>query len=314
MANLPGVRLEDRVRPFTNTGLDYFGPITVAIGRRREKRWVALFTCLSIRGIHLEIVSSLSTDAAIQAIRRFAARRGNPRKIYCDNATCFHGAERELREALAELNQDEIIREMTKRGIEWAFIPPGAPHMGGAWERLVRSVKTSLKTVLKERVPKEETLHTFLTEIEKVLNDRPLTEISSDPDDENCLTPNHLLLGEETTSDRLGLFDDRDLCLSKQWRISQRLADMFWKRWVAEYLPTLTRRTKWQKNEKSVSVDSLVLVVDGNLPRGLWLRGRVIKTYPGEDGVIRVAEVKTNLGVLKRPVVKLCVLKLNSDT
>ena len=153
MAGLPASRLTPNVRPFSTCGMDYFGPMDVRVGRRTEKRYGVLFTCMVTRAVHLELATSLTTDSCVMAIRRFIGRRGYPRKIYSDNGTNLHGADKVLRKALEEFDQDVIRAELTPKEISWMFNPPAAPHMGGAWERLVRSVKTALKAVLKEQVP-----------------------------------------------------------------------------------------------------------------------------------------------------------------
>jgi len=214
--------------------MDYFGPMEVTIGRRREKRYGVLFTCLSTRAIHLEIAPSLTTDSAINAIRRMANRRGTPKEIYSDNGTNLRGADKELQKALKGLDQNGIRRELTTTKIDWHFIPPAAPHLGGSWERMVRSVKTSLRAVLNEKAPKEDDLATLFTEAENLVNSRPLTRVSDDPDDDECLTPNHFLIGSSGSSQPPGTFNDRDLSIKARWKYSQRLADHFWKRWLKE--------------------------------------------------------------------------------
>ncbi|XP_073964433.1 uncharacterized protein [Choristoneura fumiferana] len=235
MGDLPRARIDPYSRPFTNCGVDYFGPLTVTIGRRHEKRWVALFTCLTTRAVHLEIVASLSTDSAIMALRRMAARRGWPRVMYSDNGTCFRGADTELRAAYEEWLPE--LRDIGLRHrMEWRFIPPGAPNQGGAWERLVRSVKTALTATLFSRAPKEEVLVTLLAEAEQTVNARPLTHVSVDPCDEEALTPSHFLLGGPAGTPPTGTCDEAD---RRAWRASQALANHFWARWVREYLPTL---------------------------------------------------------------------------
>ncbi|XP_073954849.1 uncharacterized protein [Choristoneura fumiferana] len=188
--DLPDVRLEHHQRPFTNTGLDYFGPVEVSIGRRREKRWIALFTCMTTRAVHLEIVTSLSADSAIMSIRRFAARRGLPTKILSDNGTSFVGANRQM----CEFYSDGVQDFAASKCIEWCFIPPAAPFMGGCWERLVKTVKSALLVTLKERSPREELLHTLLLEAEALVNSRPLTYVTENGQYES-LTPFHFLIG-----------------------------------------------------------------------------------------------------------------------
>ncbi|XP_055633434.1 uncharacterized protein LOC129773807 [Toxorhynchites rutilus septentrionalis] len=147
MASLPAVRLTSFVRPFSFVGLDYFGPVFVRVGRSLAKRWIALFTCLTVRAVHMEVVHSLSTVSCIMVVRRFVARRGPPREFYSDNGTCFQGASKELKKEIEKRN-DALASTFTSAETSWKFIPPAAPHMGGVWERLVRSVKVATGAVL----------------------------------------------------------------------------------------------------------------------------------------------------------------------
>ena len=305
MAALPPARLAYQSRPFSHCGMDYFGPMLVKIGRRREKRWGAIFTCMSTRAVHLELAHSLSTDSAICALRRFAARRGTPLRIYCDNGTNFRGMSIELTRAIREIDQSQIGEFATKNKIEWVFNPPTASHMGGAWERLIRSIKTSLAVVLKEHAPKEETLLTILAEIEHAVNSRPLTHVSLDPRDDEALTPNHFLLGASSGQIRINKYDVQTLCTKKQWQIAQHFADAFWRRWLREYVPTLIPRKKWQYDDDPLKINDVVLILDTNTERNQWKKGIVTRIFPGTDGQVRVVELRTASGVLLRPTRKL---------
>ena len=296
MGDLPRERLQHHQFPFSCTAVDYFGPMQVTVGRRSEKRWGALFTCLTTRAIHLELVPSLSTSSMIMALRRMASRRGTPKVIFSDNGTNFIGAHKELEEAAEE------------KGIQWKFIPPGCPNMGGAWERLVRTVKTALAAVLNERNPPEEVLHTLMTEVEHIVNSRPLTPVSMDPEEEESLTPNHFLLGRSCAAMAPGEFSDTDLIGKANWRTTQRLADHFWKRWIREYLPLLMQRRVEGRETSDPREGDIVLIVDATLPRNSWPRGEVMKTYPGPDGRTRVLDVRTTGGVLRRPTRRIIVL------
>ncbi|XP_048485725.1 uncharacterized protein LOC125490479 [Plutella xylostella] len=162
----------------------------------------------------------------------------------------------------------EALRHRT----EWRFIPPGAPNQGGAWERLVRSVKTALKAVLDQQFPKEELLQTLLAEVEHSINSRPLTHVSVDPRDPEALTPNHFLLGSPEGLPSTGPCQPTDL---RALRRVQALADSFWRRWVQEYQPTLIPRSSSPSTERNLQVGDLVIVVDNSLPRNTWPRGRV---------------------------------------
>lgn len=174
MGQLPRIRLEYGVHPFTYTGVDYFGPFEVAVGRRREKRYGVLFTCRTCRAVHLEVASSLTTDSFLMAWRRFISRRANPKEMHSDNGTNFRGAESELQRSIKNLDNNIIKSSLAGRHTTWNFIPPGSPHFGGCWERMVRPIKSSLSVTLKNRrPPSDELLHTLLLEAEHVVNSRP---------------------------------------------------------------------------------------------------------------------------------------------
>ncbi|XP_070138635.1 uncharacterized protein [Drosophila bipectinata] len=198
MAELPYPRVAAFHRPFSYTGVDYFGPLMVRVRRSSEKRYGVLFTCLSTRAIHLEVAYSLTTDSCILAVRSFMARRGCPVELWSDNGTNFQGACTELRRAFEDMDKDLLSREFTGPQMTWKFIPPASPHMGGAWERLVRSVKTALESILLDKRPSDELLRAALMEAEAIVNSRPLTYIPFEDENEESLTPNHFLLGSST--------------------------------------------------------------------------------------------------------------------
>ncbi|XP_063827161.1 uncharacterized protein LOC135076671 [Ostrinia nubilalis] len=313
MGDLPEARMAHHQRPFTFCGIDLFGPMEVVVGRRREKRYGVLFTCLTVRAIHIEIVHFLTTDSLIMALRRMACRRGWPRHIYSDNGTNLRGADVELRKAMQELDEEALGAEALNSGAQWTFIPPGSPHWGGAWERLIRSVKSSLRVILKERAPKDEVLRTLLIEVENIVNGRPLTHVSVEPGAPESLTPNHFLIGSSTNLPIAGAFDDSDLFLRKQWRQAQKLADMYWQRWVKEYLPTLIPRSKWHQERKPLKEGDLVFIADSDSPRNVWPRGIIAKVFPGKDGRVRVVEVRTSGGVLRRSAARVAPVPLGME-
>ncbi|XP_062710822.1 uncharacterized protein LOC134288907 [Aedes albopictus] len=194
MAPLPKVRLTPHIRAFSHTGVDYFGPILVKQGRSLVKRWVALFTCLTTRAVHLEIVYSLSTQSCVMAIRRFVARRGFPSDLYSDNGTCFRGASNLLTDQMEAIHEHCAVT-FTNARTSWHFNPPSAPHMGGCWERMVRSVKAAMGAISEHpRHPSDEVLETVVLEAEAIVNSRPLTYVPLDTENQEALTPNHFLL------------------------------------------------------------------------------------------------------------------------
>ncbi|CAG7667006.1 unnamed protein product, partial [Allacma fusca] len=289
---------------------------TVSTAFILAKTKVAPLKPLSIPRLELQaavLAEDLTTSATINALRRFIGRRGEPEDIYSDNGTNFKGASRELREALKKLNEKQVAEIAVSKGINWHFIPPASPHMGGCWERMVRSVKVALQASLHERVPREDVLRTLLVEAESLVNSRPLTFVSVDPDDPESLTPNHFLLGKNNLVSSPGIFTDDDVRLRNHWKFTQRLADYFWCRWVKEFLPTLTRRTKWFNRVDPIQVGDSVVIADPNAARGTWPLAVVIRVFPDRNGQVRFADVRTKDGVYRRPSTKLCVLDVRKE-
>jgi transposase InsO family protein len=305
MGQIPPERFFAHEKPFTATGVDYFGPIMVAAGRKSIKRYGVLFTCLTTRAIHLEVANDLSASSCIMAVRRMISRRGQVKHMFSDNGTNLRGADREMRESIERLQDTQYGLAMTNLGIKWSFIPPGAPHMGGCWERMIGSAKRALTAVMVGRTPTDEVLATVFAEVEYIINSRPLTHVSDDNNDPLSLTPNHFLIGAAGVTVAPGIFDERDGVLRRQWRVAQYLVDIYWKRWLKEYLPTLIQRKKWTKTEVNLKPGDLVTVNDKSLPRGMWPVGVIERCFPGQDGVVRVVEVRTTQGLMRRPAVKI---------
>ena len=309
MGDLPKERLMSEEPPFTHVGVDYFGPLYVRQGRSNVKRYGCLFTCLAVRVVHIEVVHPLDTDGFINALRRFVSLRGFPTTIFSDNGTNFRAGEKELRESLSEWNQTTIYDFLRQKKIIWKFNPPGASHMGGAWERIIRSIRKILKALLGQQLVTDEMLRTLMAEVAGILNSRPLTPVSSDPKDLEPLTPNHLLLLRSNPSLPVGSFGKEDSYSKRRWRQVQYISDIFWKRWLKEYLPALQERAKWMKPRRSLEIGDLVLIADENVHRGKWPLGKVVDVFRGKDGYVRSAKVQTSLTVLTRPVTKSCFLE-----
>jgi hypothetical protein len=309
MASLPDDRITAGEPPFTYVGVDLFGPFVVKCGRSELKRYGCLFTRLLIRAIHIEIVHSMETDSFLQALQRFICRRGSVRVIRSDNGTNFVGAAKELRDAVRKLSHTRIEDYLRQRSIQWQFNPPAASHMGGVWERQIRTIRKLLNMLLKEQSINDESLTTLMCLIESIINSRPLTTVSDDYRDLEPLTPNHLLLLRHAAVVPPGQFVQQDNYSRKRWRQVQYLSDVFWRRWTREYLPTLQLRQKWTKSARNIEVGDVVILMDDNTPRNTWPLGRVTEAFPGSDGLVRSVVIKTKSAVLTRPVHKLCLLE-----
>ncbi|CAL9703965.1 unnamed protein product [Knipowitschia caucasica] len=307
MADLPPARLRLFKPVFYSTGVDCFGPYTVKIGRRNEKRWGILFKCLTTRAVHLDLIPSIDTDAFLMALRRFIARRGKPKEILCDQGTNFRGGNRELREAFQSLHPD-LQDQLACQQITFAFNPPGAPHFGGCWEREIRSLKAALRVTLGAQSVTEEVLRTVLIEVEGMLNSKPLGYTSSEVADPDPVTPNCLLMGRRDASLPQVVYEGPETLGRRRWRHSQILADHFWQHFLRHYLPGLQARQKWRTESVNLQVGEVAMIVDPQLPRALWPVGTVSQVFPGPDDRIRSAEVTVKGRTYVRPVARLVSL------
>lgn len=180
---------------------------------------------------------------------------------------------------------------------------------------MVRSIKQVLYKILHEVKPSDEVLSCLFTEAENTVNSRPLTYIPISHENEESLTPNHFLRGSSNNVYEPGNFSEDDMfCSQKQWRIVQALQNRFWKRWILEYLPNLTKRTKWFTKTKDIEINDIVIICDDNAPRNTWSKGIVVDIFKSQDGTPRSALVKTTKGSFKRSVHKLAILEVRDST
>ncbi|KAL2083669.1 hypothetical protein ACEWY4_021442 [Coilia grayii] len=284
MADLPGSRVTPERPPFTCVGVDYFGPFEVKRGRSLVKRYGVLFTCLTIRAVHIKVATSLDTDSFINALRRFVARRGQVQELRSDNGTNFVGAERELKRAIEEWNQERI------------------------------SDTKVLNSTLRTQHLDEEGLQTVLCEVESILNSRPITQESTEPHDLEALTPNHLLLLKSNPSLPPGLFQEHDLYIySEKAETGPIHRRSILEKMIKEYLPQLHLCQKWTRIKRNFTAGNVVLIVDDSAPRGSWVIGRVTAAVPDQKGLVRQVWVKTPTNLVCRPVTKLCLLTEAAD-
>lgn len=310
MGNLPKVRLMAREKIFSYVGIDCFGPLFVTVGRSRQKRYGLICVCMVTRAIHLELLEDMSSGSFIRGLRNFMLRRGAVKEIYSDNGTNFKGAEIELKQAASAIEY-ELGTIAAEYGIEWHFNPPGSPHFGGIWERLIQIVKKCLYDCLKEESPRLETLRSALIEAEYVVNSRPLTHNPVEHIDEEPLTPNNLLHYSRQNVRIPASFDSCKDEIKIQWKICQRISNNFWWRWSKECLPLLTRRSKWFEKKPNIEIGDLVFIIEPNAERCNWKKGIVTRAYPGRDNLVRVAAVRTSHNrEYVRPITKLAKIDI----
>ena len=214
------------------------------------------------------------------------------------------------------MDHDYIRVKLRREGIEWLFNPPAASHMGGVWERQIKTTRKVLAGLTHEHGDRldDESFRTLMCEVEAVINSRPLTLASNDPTDLHPLTPNHLL----TTKSAVilpppGNFQKNDVYMHRRWRRVQYLVNLFWTRWKKEYLLTMQERCKWQQPKRNLMLGDIVILRDENTPRNVWPLGLVVQIEPDAQGFVRTVVVQKQESKYKRPVSKVVLLLAKED-
>lgn len=294
MADLPLQRTLESP-PFSYTGFDCFGPFTVKEQRKEIKRYGLIFTCLASRAVHIELLSDMTTNSFINGLRRFIALRGPISHLYSDQGSNFIGAATEFTKAMGELDPKDLEQFLAKQQCVFHFNSPSSSHMGGCWERMIRTARDILKGLLLEQPGRldSEGLQTLFYEVMAIINSRPLSHQANDAaQDLEPLTPNHLLTMKAGALPPPGKFEQADVYSRKQWRRIQGMAQQFWNRWRKGYLLQLQERQKWTQKQPNVAVGSIVLLKDDNQLRNTWRLGRVVSTHPSVDGLVRKIKIQ----------------------
>ncbi|XP_057305456.1 uncharacterized protein LOC130642387 [Hydractinia symbiolongicarpus] len=322
----------NKSKAFINTGLDYFGPLYIKQGKDQQKSWVCLFTCITTRALHLELVDGMSAEHFLLALRRFIARRGKPNQIVLDNASQFKAAKETIDLAWkSTINDPTVHSYLANERIEWSFIIELSPWMGGFYERLVGTTKMALKKSIGNLRLTSTQLQTILTEIEATLNSRPLTYLGDDLNDQTFITPAHFLsVNSKTGCPQFERQEDDDPDYNNQpltegkklleiWKKGNRHLDQFWNIWKNHYLLSLRERSQtFMKHSKKQSsrepkVGDIVLIKDST-PRGTWRIGRIVELLKSRDNQERAAKViLPNQNVLQRSLVHLYPLETNDE-
>jgi len=315
MGDLPLARVTPSP-PFNHTGVDFAGPYLLRspVGRKSTtyKAYISLFICFTTKAIHLEVVGALTSVAFVAAFRRFVARRGKPSTIYSDQGTNFVGAARHLGDLAKEVlhSDDSSFNDfLSTENIIWKFNPPHAPNFGGLWEAGVKSVKRHLaRTMSSGSFLTFEEFSTLLCQIEACLNSRPIAPISDSSSDSMALTPAHFLIGRSLLSVPQRNVADVPSNHLTRWNLIQQNLQHFWVRWRKEYLSQLQSRSKWHASLPPLVVGDVVLLKIDFMPPNSWPLGRIEQLFPGPDGIARVALIRTQTSLLKRPLSKVTLL------
>ena len=306
---------------FDKVGVDYAGPFYIKYGHVRKptvvKTYASVFVSLSVKTVHLELMSELTTEAFRACLRRFISRRGETNSYMSDHGTNVVGAAQEIKELIAFLktqrSQDAISEFCSTQNIQWKFIPEHTPHFGGLWEAAVKSRKTHLRRVIGSVKLTFEEFTTVLAQVESCLNSRPLVSLPLDDDGTGALTPGHFLIGRPLEALPDPSFSYRSLILFCHWHLCQALVHHFWQHWSSEYITSLKSYTKWHYPSRNICVGDIVILQQDNLIPLKWPLARMIKIHAGKDDHMRVVTVKTNSGTYKRPISKIALLLPSQD-
>ena len=309
MGQLPADRLT-QAPAFAVTGVDYAGPFNIKTSHIRKastvKGFLAVFVCFTTKAVHLEVVTTQTTEAFLAALKRFVSRRGLPTDIYSDNGGNFRGAANDLGNLYQLLKtdewQDSLRAFFLENHISWHFIPERAPHFGGLWEAAVKSAKYHLKRVVGEQNLTYEEFSTITAQVEACLNSRPLLTMDShSPDGIQTPTPGHALIGRPLVA-YPETYIPPTAITHNRWTLQQGIVQSFWKAWSSEYFRQMQATHKWKQKKKNLSVGDVVMMKDGSDFKTHWGMARITKVFPGEDGLVRAVEVAVKKAVIPSKV------------
>jgi hypothetical protein len=264
------------------------------------------------RFLHLHLLNDLSTSAVFEAMEVFWPAYGPVRQFISDNGTNFVGTAKHINSEAKKLNDfmknssNEVTALMAKQRkfISWVFIPVQSPWFGAFYERLIQVVKKSIASAIEGKRMSHNEFNIALQSASHRINNRPLTHNPISCEDEEVLTP-HLLVKHRSgwpllpSAHAIKAPHDpmKDRLL---YHRAQIYADEIAKRFVLEYLPVLTKRTKWFKDFEPIKAGDLALMVDPNVVRKQWQRARVIKIYKSRDSNVRVVDLILPDGTIRK--------------
>ncbi|XP_055632703.1 uncharacterized protein LOC129773154 [Toxorhynchites rutilus septentrionalis] len=320
MGQLPSPRVNESVA-FTHTGVDLCGPFEVYLNQKSKCKTTAyacIFICFATKAVHLEVVEDQSTAAFISALLRFTSVRGIPEVIYSDNGRNFVGASRELNRLRRiynnEVFQNKLVDIAATHRIRFSFIPPRSPSFGGLWEANIKVAKRLFSAAARGAQLNIMELQTLFYQVAAIMNSRPLTPVYTTPDSPTAITPGHFLIARPMLAVPIPTQSEDGSNLTTRWKRVQSQLEQFWRRWRDEYLHQLRDYAKWTKQQANVKVGQIVLIGDDHLPVARWPMGIVTQIHPGDDGVVRVAVVRTATGIYKRNVRTLAPLPVEEHT
>ena len=294
-------------KPFQTTGIDFAGPLSYKIAKKEQgKCYIVIFTCATSRAVHLEMTKSQTAEEFQRKLNAFIARRTRPQLIISDNATVFKATASWIR----KIRKSEQVQDhLAKQEIRWQFNMSKSPWWGGMYERLIKDVKKTLYKTLGRSNLTFEQLEAVIIDIEKHFNNRPLTYVGSDGGEEQVLTPNMVLWGQNAYMLEEGDVEEEDL--DKLNRRLHMARQHVWKRWRNEYIHSLMENHRVNRKTAAIpEIGEIVLIVGDEKNRGEWRKARVVRHIQGKDGIVRGVTMLHKGHHIERPLNLVCSLEL----
>ena len=303
-ADMPQFRVEAS-RPFETTGVDFAGPIAFKIAKKEQgKCYILLFTCATSRVEHLELTKTQTAEEIQRKLNLFIARRTRPKVIISDNASVF----KSTATCRKNIRKSERLQDyLDRQNINWRFNLSRSPWWGGMYERLIKDVKRTLHKTLGRTHVTFEQLEAVVIDVEKNLNNRPLTYLDSDGGEEQVLTPNILMWGQNAHPIEGEEDEEETSALNKRLREAKNHAE----RWRHEYVYSLMETHRITRKTAQVpDIGEIVLIVTDEKNRGEWRKGKVVRHIRGKDGVVRGLSLLHKGHHIDRPLNLVCPLEI----
>jgi len=296
MGDVPSHRLAYYVPAFSYAIVDLLGPVLVKVTRNvRAKRYILVYSCLTTRAVHLELIERLDADATLRALQNTFNLRGVPIRICSDNGTNFVASSRIIKEHHAKWNVELLKKGAIIHPIQWFFSPAKAPHFNGSVERIVGLVKVALKNIkayldMKYFIYDDFGLKAVLCEIINMINSRPVAILSEHDSDHLILTPNFFIMGRQNAQS-VPPEAVVPKTLTQQWRDIKMIANILWEKWLKEYLPVLTSREKWIEKSTPLEIGDIVITADPSIANS-WRLGIIENVIHGSQDQVRQVTIR----------------------
>ena len=308
--------------PFTYVAVDHSGAIYLKENSYDPQilGYIVIFSCLSTRAVHLELSLGLNCDLFMEALSRCMSTRGQIKSLFSDSHKTFICADKELKCLFDLVDREEAITRTAGLGITWTFATPEAPWTRAGVERMMRTTKEGLRKVLRKTSLSSWSFYTVMKEVERCINDRPLTTVDNDKSTIIPICPSMLIAGRHLTTlpnvkPAVAGVTGEAREIQKRWKCRQSLAKQAKARFMKDYLLSLQKFSAWRNTcPVGLEIGSVVLVSTQKMSRAAWPLARVIKDDEDRelrsDRLVRSVKLQFQNGTkTRRPIAHLVHLE-----